>query len=251
MRMSFDQKLLTLFFDYLEEVIKLKQSIATGDLDDKLPVTTHSAITYEQKISAYISQRLQRYIGRLEHGISQSYGVFEQTIFTEAKYVLAALTDEIFLFQFEQQQELPWLDVLLERKLFGSSIAGQKIFNNIETLVSNHSGDSTYVQLAKIYLIALHMGFSGRFRATGNKAALEDYKRQLTGFIGEDIPAVTNFFAIQPTRIDVRETNRNRMRALKPWFRIGAVTLVVYLIISSAVWLTSIRVLNRIILGME
>ena len=251
MRMSFDQKLLTIFFDYLEQVIEIKQAIKAGDLDDRLAVTTNAEISYETKLVTYISQKLARHLGRLEHDIGQIYSAYEQKIFLQTKFILAALTDEIFLFQFKHDSELPWLDVLLERALFGTSNAGQKVFNNIDKLIEDHSGDATLIQLAKIYLIALHMGFKGRFRATENDAALDAYKTKLINFIGEDIPKINQFFDVQVALLDERESKRNRMRSLKPWFRIGAVMLLIYLTVSSAVWLTSIRVLNRIMLGME
>ena len=95
------------------------------------------------------------------------------------------------------------------------------------------------------------MGFKGCYRATDDSAAVEEYKRKLTNFIGEGVPQSHSFFDIKPAAVEDRETSRNRMRSLKPWFRMGAAVLVIYLIVSSAVWLTSIRVLNRIMLGME
>jgi len=74
----------------------------------------------------------------------------------------------------------------LEAKLFNSQAAGQRIFENLEILLSQR--DPITLELARLYLIVLALGFQGKYRQSDESGQLLSYRRQLYHFITQRDP---------------------------------------------------------------
>lgn len=100
---------------------------------------------------------------------------------TGVAYLMAAMADEVFL-NIEWDGKHRWEENMLETKFFGSQIAGDKIFDRINQLVSK--ADHLETEEAEIYLSMLLLGFKGKFRGSDEEAAeIGMYKRKLFNLI--------------------------------------------------------------------
>lgn len=139
--------------------------------------------------SARIQHRLITLLERQQMDAEQRGGRQHAELYREVKYLMVALTDEIFLHLFDWEGRDVWRAQLLEVKVFNSQVAGQRIFENLEALLSNR--DPTTLELARLYLIILFLGFQGKYRGTQDAQQLNDYhhyRRRLFFFITQRSP---------------------------------------------------------------
>ncbi|HET7321044.1 MAG TPA: DotU family type IV/VI secretion system protein, partial [Longimicrobiaceae bacterium] len=95
-------------------------------------------------------------------------------MYREAQYVMAALADEIFL-HLEWEGREAWASNLLETRIFGTHLAGERIFQRIEQLLADR--DAAHREIEVVYLLALSLGFEGRYRGVGR----DELERLRTG----------------------------------------------------------------------
>ena len=81
----------------------------------------------------------------------------------DAKYIMASLADEIFL-NLQWEGAKFWRYTLLEKQLFQTEIAGDKFFTMLDEIVTDFSNE----EMAFLYLMALSLGFKGRYRDIEN-----------------------------------------------------------------------------------
>ena len=110
------------------------------------------------------------------HSLGGDYwaGMYEQS-----QYVMAALADEIFL-HMEWEGKDEWRENLLEYNLFGSKVAGEKFFKDLDKLLSD--GNPALLEMATVYHQALSLGFQGQYRG-GDGVKLDFYRKRLHIFI--------------------------------------------------------------------
>ena len=93
---------------------------------------------------------------------------------------MVALADEIFLdFEWSGRQE--WNNHLLEEEVFHSQGAGELLFRRLDDLLVQ-SGPG-YVDLAKVYLMALALGFKGKYRVGDPEKKIQTYLNRLYSYI--------------------------------------------------------------------
>ncbi len=97
----------------------------------------------------------------------------------ECRYVLATFADEVLVHTHWYGQQA-WRENLLEDALFGTHDAGDRIFDEVERLLRER--DPARAEIAAVYLMALSLGFQGRYRELGAEALLQDLQRQLFTF---------------------------------------------------------------------
>lgn len=98
----------------------------------------------------------------------------------QARFLKAALADELLLFT-DWAGRAHWHHVLLEANLFRTSQAGEKVFLDIEQILS--AREPAQRNLARLYLYAMSLGFQGRYRGTGKLEPLVELRRELYQFI--------------------------------------------------------------------
>lgn len=125
-----------------------------------------------------VSKRLLYQLEKHELALTQGdSGGYAYDLYKSTQFVMAALADEIFL-QLEWVGREKWKSRLLETKLYKTSSAGGLFFQKIDTLLQQR--DSVNLEQAQIYLMALGLGFQGRYRGEEQGAAkLSHYRREL------------------------------------------------------------------------
>jgi type VI secretion system protein ImpK len=108
-------------------------------------------------------------------------------LYRDAQYVMAAVGDEVFL-HLDWHGRDPWAGSLLESRLFGSQVAGERVFARVDHLLRDR--DPVQRDLAAVYLMALSLGFQGRYRGSPGAHRLEEYRRELFGFVFRRQPSL-------------------------------------------------------------
>ncbi|MBI2771782.1 MAG: DotU family type IV/VI secretion system protein [Burkholderiales bacterium] len=105
---------------------------------------------------------------------------FELESIADARYLKAALADEMLLNTPWIGRET-WTSHLLEAALFRTSIAGERIFERIEDVLS--SREPSRRDIARLYLFALALGFQGKYRGMEETARLAGLREELFQFV--------------------------------------------------------------------
>jgi len=169
-------------------------------------------------------------VSRKEGG---EYGV---TYYKEAQYVMAALADEVFL-GLDWKAREAWNDSLMEFRLFGTYNAGDMFFEKTEKLLKDR--DPAYAEIACIYLLALSLGFRGKYKDKDDGGHLEFCRRQLFAFIFQknpDIAAKGRKLFSSPYAYLITQGERTELPYLKGRIWIFSTVLVLFLVISTVVW---------------
>ncbi|WNO11627.1 DotU family type IV/VI secretion system protein [Teredinibacter sp. KSP-S5-2] len=246
MKMPFEEMLLTLFFDYLEELVDIKENI-NNECFDGLLAKDYSGSEKEKHrcLAINIRDLMLRTLNHYDNEIKTAYSKFEYEIFLKVKYVLAAVTDETFIHLFQWDGSTAWLNNLLELKAFGTSISGSVFFDEVDTLLQNTSGEKVFTELAKIYYLALQIGFRGIYRNKCRDGQLKKIRRSLLAFIGETSTEKNSLTS--SGRGHTKNGKGVRLTPLVPWVRAGFMALGVYLLVAAIVWITSIEKLKEIV----
>ena len=101
--------------------------------------------------------------------------------YRQAEYAMAALADEIFLHQLDWVGKEAWNNHLIEYRLFRTRVAGEEFFTRLDRLLQ--TPDPMYKDLATVYLLAITLGFRGRYWSTNDSGRIDFYRRQLFTFI--------------------------------------------------------------------
>lgn len=103
-------------------------------------------------------------------------------LYDAMRYVMVALADDQFLhLTLEWPGRARWLTNLLEKQVFGTQRAGAAFFDRIDELLA--SRDKSKEEVATAYLVALLLGFKGRFRGH-EEDELVSYRERLLYFVG-------------------------------------------------------------------
>lgn len=153
-----------ILFDYRKKIIE--SSIFLND-----------DISEHNKIISNIQIEIIDFIKNKSFQIFQETGLIGQKIFEEVAYIIASLSDEIFLsLNWDGRQY--WQKNLIERKMFNTANSGEKIFIKIEEILNDNSVES--VELAMIYFYCLALGFKGSWRSLPNcEERIKDLKDSL------------------------------------------------------------------------
>ena len=155
----------------------------------------------------------------------------------QARYLKAALADELML-NTDWVGRLAWRHVLLEAQLFRSSVAGYKIFDDIELLLRVR--EPAQRGAARLYLHALALGFQGRWRGGGDVQRLAQYRRELFEFFAQREPALSGTdrpLSPQAYSSTLGHLARRRIPRLSRWSLVVILIALFLLGISEMLWL--------------
>lgn len=247
MKMPFGDKLLTVYFDYLEEVVAIKALLKLNKLESLVNLAVIAEKDLYPNVAKAVSNRLHRALNAIDVEIKMSYCAFEYERWLEAKYLLAATVDEIFIHTMKWEGSRYWLDNLLEQKINDSRNAGVTVFKRIDLLVMDKSGEGAYIVLAKLYYYSIQVGFEGMLRSVVDREdSLKSVKQSLQRFIGERPLLKSDLFG-QGKKNNGTYGKGTRIASMQPWLRMAAISAIAYLFVSSYVWLTSIDSFHRVI----
>jgi type VI secretion system protein ImpK len=165
----------------------------------------------------------------------------------DALYVMTALADEIFV-HLEWEGRDYWLANLLEARLFKSQAAGEIVFARIETLLAED--DEASVETASVYLMAIALGFRGRFAIAGDQAALDSYRTRLFGFLSRrrpDLAAPMRRLFPEAYRHAVEGATELQLPAVRYWLIAIGGAVVLWLAASYIAWGRLTQPLNELL----
>jgi len=162
---------------------------------------------------------------------------FEMESIADSRYLKAALADEILLNTQWVGREA-WTAHLLEASLFRTSVAGDRVFERIETVLSHR--EPSLRSLASLYLAALALGFQGKFRGVADEGRLAGYREELFQFVyqrradfsGRDRVLSERAYASTLSHIEPR-----KMPTLSRWTVTFLLAMLALLAISEMLWL--------------
>lgn len=193
-------------------------------------------------------RRLSSMLERQALEASREGGDFGVEIYRRAQYAMAALADEIFL-HLDWAGREPWRQSLLEQKLFNSHRAGEELFERMDALLRDR--DSIQVELARIYLIVLALGFQGKYRGTPEAdAELESYRDHLHRFIhGREPQAVRGNEHLVPLAYasTLDDGQPSTVPYLKPWLWATAIVVLLWLAGTHFLWRRSVQELEPVV----
>lgn len=182
-------------------------------------------------------QALVGLLNRQEAEVRRTGGEYAAAIYRRAQYVMAALADEIFLY-LEWPGRETWRTQLLEFKLFQSYNAGEEVFRRIEAVLRTR--DPADAELAKIYLMALALGFRGALRGAAGQARIDWYRRELYTFLTNRDPGTPRdphslFPEAYQSNLETAGSSR-RLSPARRWLLISLLLLLFWILISQWVW---------------
>ncbi|HEX7242631.1 MAG TPA: DotU family type IV/VI secretion system protein [Longimicrobiaceae bacterium] len=161
--------------------------------------------------------------------------------YREAQYVMAALADEVFL-GLDWEGREAWGAGPLESRLFGSYFAGEMFFRRVDDLLRDQQEVDR--EIAAVYLMALSLGFQGRYRGTARIGELERYRRELFPFVFGRQPTLheggRTLFP-QASAHTLEDPARLRLPPVAPWVAAVAAMVLVYLLVAHGLWLDATR----------
>jgi type VI secretion system protein ImpK len=174
------------FEDFYCEVIRHKENILgegnkdegnkTGKKKSKpSPATDFSPTTPETVLNCLEQLLKTQAIDAARFG-----GEFASKFYNEAQFMMAALADEVFL-HLDWAGKSYWENHLLESRLYNTHNAGQLFFEKIDSFLKDR--DPSQTDIATLYLLALGLGFKGKFRGIDDQGAIARYRNELHLFI--------------------------------------------------------------------
>ena len=205
----------------------------------------------EELTAPAISSHLKSVLEKMALDVHQKGGEYGDILFKEALFVMAAFADEFFL-TLPWEGQSYWQDHLLESTFFGTHDAGDVFFKNLDSFLKER--DPMGRDLAQVYLMALGLGFQGKYRDTPDQHRLKSYGHQLYLFIyHQELPEHTMRLFPENYQLILEEGQLRYTQDIRQW-RLGLSALFLFLLMASAVAWISVtapltdlldRILNR------
>jgi type VI secretion system protein ImpK len=239
--------LLAQFGEFYTELLRIKSALAIGG---------HRVGRAEGLSVADVSEAMHRHLRTLlERQAARARqwgGAYGQALYAEAEYVMAALADETLLLRVEWGGCETWQYRLLETALFGTSLAGERVFERLDTLLADPA--RAHPSLATLYLIALALGFRGRYWRDEDSGQLRHYRMALARIITRAVPDIgetgPRLFA-QAYGPTVGQGRVLRLPGLRPWLMTAAAVVILFLVSSYGLWRFAIADLEHAIAEIE
>lgn len=222
------------FFTYYKQVIKEKERAIQGTVSpqDHIEEQTDERIT----LVLFIFRRLTSFLEEQALTIVHEGGPFSVSYYEEIQYILCAMTDEIFLNLNWKGKDL-WDQYLLETKFFGTQIAGEKFFENLDSFLSTR--DPLRIDIGAIYYLTLALGFRGKYKGIDDHGSIQIYKNKLFLFIMRREPKLyEGKMFLFPETYDLLQDSSLSQKLPNPrlWYSLYAALVVGMGLIGSAAW---------------
>lgn len=167
----------------------------------------------------------------------------------EVIYAMAAMADEVFL-NMDWGGKHFWEGHMLETQFFDTQIAGDEIFTRITEVLEQK--DAIGTEKAEIYLDMLMLGFKGRFRETEEEnTEINMYKNKLFNFITrrnrEEVLGAENRLFQKQYDYTMPTVRRKLLPDGGIVTYIATCFLVIFLGVSTIVWLVETMELSRLL----
>jgi type VI secretion system protein ImpK len=188
--------------------------------------------------AAAIRQRLIAALDRQLAEALRTAGPVGVAFHQDAVYVMAGLADEIFIrLQWDEEERRYWLRNLIETHYFGSSFAGERFFQKVDRLLERN--DDPAAETATVYLMALALGFRGKYYGPSGERNIADYSTRLFHFIANRDPELK-----ESTRLLFPAAYRHTLQSGAPrrfsnprrWWLVLLVVVAAWFVASDLLW---------------
>jgi type VI secretion system protein ImpK len=229
-----------LFQQYCAELINLKALAQTPPIPSGTEARPEDPAGAKQELTvgrpAAIWSKLELLLERQAIEASRMAGPVGLEFHREAIYVMAALTDEIFV-HLDWEGRQYWLAHLFEARFFRTHFAGEGFFTRIDALLGRD--DDPAAETATVYLMALALGFRGRYFGPEHESTIEGYRNRLFFFIARRDPAmVESLKRLYPEayRHTIQPGATRGLPNPRRWVMIFAATVVLWLVVTQLLW---------------
>lgn len=229
------------FREYYSEVARIKLLLQAGQYSQLLSESSEQAAAHNDAdlapaISNYLKTLLQNQYMRIAASSTQA----EIDSYKEAQYVMAVLADEIFILELEWPGQEDWEGYLIEAALFNTHSAGQAFFNRLDKLLATRT-NSSYEELASVYLLAIRLGFAGQYRDEKGKISLGNYMQKLYRVVGntKSLQDYAPVFSQAYGQL-LSQPLGERLAPLSFWYKAAGIAAAAYLLITYIVWHVSL-----------
>lgn len=224
--------LLSQFREFHAELLRIKDALRSGNWS-AAPVAGDE----NPDVVLRVHHRLRLVLDRQAVDAARHGGSYGAGLYREAQYVMAALADEVLLHLIEWEGRRRWRDHLLEMALFQSQIAGERIFARLDDMLV--AGSHAEADLAAVYLVALSLGFRGKYRGIDDAGVLRNYRQRLRALIRRGEPGAED--PDQPLfeeayAYTIRHGVPVRLPHTRPWLVAWAVFAIGYLVVQQILW---------------
>jgi type VI secretion system protein ImpK len=155
-------------------------------------------------------------------------------------YVMAAVADEVMLHGPAWPGQEGWSETLLEDALYGSRVAGERIFRTAHELLT---GELSRSAIAMSVLLALMLGFRGRYHGTDDRGEIAALKERLFGVIFHlPYPVQVDFQTLlsEGASRPLDQPSRRTLPSLRPWLMAILLLITGYIVLSDAMWRSAV-----------
>lgn len=236
--------LLRYFEDFYCEVVRFKQAIETHNIaKEESPDKPPSAP--QETIVDNIQNSLLKLLNTQALDTSRFGGDYGIEEYREAEFVMVALADEIFV-HMDWDGKNNWKNNIIESQLYQTHKSGEAFFEKIEKFLKQR--DPSRVDMAMIYLLALGLGFLGRYRGTKDQSAIKKYKEDLYKFIYKKDPTLFDDSTLAFKQAYDHTLDAGKpvyLNEFRPWVIVFSAACVLMLIISYGIWRVETNELYR------
>lgn len=231
--------LLVQFGDFFAELLRLKYALSAGRLGAGSGGAEGGLTPTD--LAGLVHQRLRMLLEAQAVRARHWGGTYGEALYREAQYVMAALADETMLLRVQWDGRKIWQERLLETALFGTRVAGERVFERLDALLADNARASS--DLATIYLVALALGFRGRCWRAEDDGELRTYRAALARIIAREEPALTRegvpLFE-QAYGHTIEQGRPVRLPHLRRWYLVAATLFALFIAGSHVLWLSLI-----------
>jgi type VI secretion system protein ImpK len=226
--LRYKEKALSLYFSYDASATTHEESSGASDVTKQSNDNVEGAVVGIQK-------RMMKIIEDVTEVMLAKSRAAPRFI-VDAKYVITVFADEIFL-NLKWDGAAFWRMTLLEKQLFQTEVAGDRFFSMADEIMVDIRNE----EMAFLYLMALSLGFKGKYRGTTNSdERISWYKSRLHAMLSTKQSSL--FF---PGRIHMIgscyeythfESDDSHLPDHRFWSWCIASVVVVYIVVSYVVW---------------
>ncbi|WP_414449375.1 DotU family type IV/VI secretion system protein [Burkholderia sp. 22PA0099] len=235
------------FADFYQDVAALRRAQAEGRMAAHLAGDGGALPTTGAEFAARAAARLRALLQQQARRCTETPGTEDSRLEQQALYLMTALADEILIFELDWAGHDAWLDVLLEQAMFGTGNAGSRFFAMAEALVEASLPTPRHVDLAAVFLLAMELGFRGRYRARQAQPHLDRIRERLFQRVSaagaspdDDGPAFAQAYAYPLTG-----SRDERLAPVSPWRNLGLYGLAAFLVLGVVTWLVLMHPFER------
>ncbi|VWC49400.1 ompA family protein [Burkholderia lata] len=176
---AYDERtpLLRAFVDAFRRATEARAALDQPVTDESAPYdhADGPAISPPEKLAAQLTTITRRFA----RDAMAWTGAAGESDIADAQYAFVALLDEQLVFS-DWAGRADWEAVPLEMRIFGTHIAGERLPDAIDALLTRR--DTSQRDLAHVYLACLMLGFRGRLRDQGGALRHDQLRHALFGF---------------------------------------------------------------------